>query len=225
MSDYSQIRNTNRLMLITNTSGKYTEYNQAKMFYEGGGTWLQLRMKDHLDIETAKAISQLKVSDPAYVFCMNDNLEMAIKCHAKAIHLGKHDMPVSEARKVLSNGQYDFISHIGATANTLEDIFHADKEGASYIGLGPYRYTQTKKNLSPILGLESYRKIINECRKAGCTIPIVAVGGICLEDVGPLFEAGVNGIAVSGAIVNMPDPVESTGQFLSEIKKYSGDKY
>lgn len=212
-------------MLITNCSGKYTELDQAKMFYEGGGTWLQLRMKDKFDIEIARAISQLKISDPEYIFCMNDNLEMAMESHARAIHLGKQDMPLSEARQILDSCHWSLISHIGATANTLEDILHADKEGASYIGLGPYRYTETKKKLSPILGLEGYRKIINECRESGCMIPIVAVGGIRLEDVGPLFDAGVDGIAVSGSIVNAPDPIESTRKFLSEIKKYCEDKY
>ena len=104
--------------------------------------------------------------------------------------------------------------------NTFEDIRLAVERGASYIGLGPYRFTGTKKNLSPILGLDGYRKIIAQCKEAGIDIPICAIGGITLEDVGPLMETGITGIAVSGAIINASDPVEETRRFIEEINKY-----
>ena len=74
--------------------------------------------------------------------------------------------------------------------------------------------------MSPILGLEGYRKIIAQCKEAGIDIPIFAIGGITLEDVGPLMETGITGIAVSGAIINAPDPVEETRRFIEEINKY-----
>ena len=110
--------------------------------------------------------------------------------------------------------------YIGATANTFEDIEHAVGQGASYIGLGPFRYTETKKKLSPVLGLEGYRKIVQQCKEAGYKIPIFAIGGICLEDVAPLMETGITGIAVSGAIIHADDPVEETRRFINEINKY-----
>ena len=105
-------------------------------------------------------------------------------------------------------------------ANTFEDIEHAVGQGASYIGLGPFRYTETKKKLSPVLGLEGYRKIVQQCKEAGYKIPIFAIGGICLEDVAPLMETGITGIAVSGAIIHADDPVEETRRFINEINKY-----
>ena len=113
-------------------------------------------------------------------------------------------MPVSEAwRRIIEKGQEELFL-VGATANTFEDILKADREGASYIGLGPYRYTETKKNLSPILGLEGYRKIIGQCREAGLEIPIFAIGGIEFEDIAPLMETGIEGIAVSGERSSTP---------------------
>lgn len=132
-------------------------------------------------------------------------------------------MPVSEAwHRITEKGQEDLFC-VGATANTFEDIVKANQEGASYIGLGPYRYTETKKNLSPVLGLEGYQKIIRQCRDAGIKIPIFAIGGIKFEDIASLMATGIEGIAVSGAIINAENPVEETRRFIQEINKYKSD--
>ncbi|RHJ91377.1 thiamine phosphate synthase [Parabacteroides bouchesdurhonensis] len=218
------LKGSNRLMLITNRTPRYTEYDQAKMFYEAGGTWVQLRMKDNLNLETATEIARLRLPDPHCVLCIDDNVDIALKSGAQSVHLGKNDMPVREAWSKIKEYQADGY-WVGATANTFEDIEHAISEHASYIGLGPYRYTDTKKNLSPILGLEGYRRVMTQCKEAGYQIPVVAIGGICLEDVVPLLETGVTGIAVSGAIVNAADPMEETRKFLAEIKKVYGNEF
>ena len=144
-----------------------------------------------------------------------------MRCGATAVHLGKEDITVAEAWKKADELLYpDENFYIGATANTFEDISRAIKQGASYIGLGPFRHTETKKKLSPVLGLEGYQKIIQQCKDAGYNIPIFAIGGICLEDVGALMQTGITGIAVSGAIINADDPVEETRRFINEINKY-----
>lgn len=146
---------------------------------------VQLRMKENMNIFTA---GDRPINQYAYypcVYCINDNIKIALRCGATAVHLGKEDIPVSEAWK--KTGEFltpDETFYIGATANTFEDIKRAVEQGASYIGLGPFRHTETKKKLSPVLGLEGYRKIIQQCKDAGYNIPIFAIGGICLEDVG-----------------------------------------
>ena len=109
-------------------------------------------------------------------------------------------MPVGAARKILGE---DVI--IGGTANTIEDIREHQRQGADYIGLGPYRYTTTKKNLSPILGLGGYRRIMRELRQEQLSIPVVAIGGIEMKDVGQLFDAGLHGVAFSGMLVHAGD--------------------
>ena len=188
---------SNRLMFITHRTPKYTECDEVRMAIQGGCSWIQLRMKDGIYEDTVRT------------------------CGATACHLGKNDMPLDIAWEVLRDKlDSNAIFYIGATANTFEDIRLAVERGASYIGLGPYRFTGTKKNLSPILGLDGYRKIIAQCKEAGIDIPIFAIGGITLEDVGPLMETGITGIAVSGAIINAPDPVEETRRFIEEINKY-----
>ena len=103
---------------------------------------------------------------------------------------------------------------IGATANSFADIQAAASAGADYIGLGPFRFTTTKENLSTILGVEGYSTIMQQCRKAGITIPVVAIGGITPDDIAALRETGVNGVAVSGAILNAEDPAAETARFI-----------
>lgn len=85
------------------------------------------------------------------------------------------------------------------------------------MGLGPFRFTTTKKNLAPELGLEGYRTIVKEVRDSGMEIPIVAIGGITADDIEPLMSTGVNGIAVSGAIINADDPMLYTSSIMEKL--------
>ena len=86
-----------------------------------------------------------------------------------------------------------------------------------YYGIGPFRFTSTKKKLSPVLGLEGYVGIMSARRALNDRRPFVAIGGITRHDVGPLLQAGVPGIAVSGAIAKAPDPIEATRQIITEM--------
>ena len=126
------------------------------------------------------------------------------------MHLGKHDMPVAEARRLLGNG---FI--IGGTANTFDDVKMHYEAGADYIGCGPFRFTTTKKNLSPILGLEGYRRIVSQMKEAGINLPIVAIGGITREDIPAILQTGVTGVALSGTILRADNPAEDTRRILA----------
>lgn len=213
----------NRLMFITHPNPKYTERDLTRMVLQGGCSWIQLRMKDGIDRKTVNAVANVceNECEREVIFCLNDDLKTALDCDATACHLGKHDMPVDKAWEMVNSelGDND-IFYIGATANTFDDIRKAVSLGASYIGLGPYRFTETKEKLSPVLGLEGYRDIMRRCQEEGIDIPVFAIGGIKLEDVASLMETGITGIAVSGAIINAPDPVEETRRFIEEINKY-----
>lgn len=209
------------LMFITNHNGKYTEEQQICMAMDGGCDWIQLRMKERLTLDVAKKLVKMALLKNMNTrICINDDLEIAIQSEANTVHLGKNDMSVSDAWRIIyqcSLGD-DFL--VGATANTFEDIVEADRQGASYIGLGPYRFTETKKNLSPILGVEGYERIMDQCRDAGIEIPVFAIGGIQYEDIGPLMTTGITGIAVSSAITQAKDPVNEIKRFRAKISKY-----
>ncbi|MBQ1796959.1 MAG: thiamine phosphate synthase, partial [Prevotella sp.] len=118
--------------------------------------------------------------------------------------LGKHDISIEAARKILGQ-QYI----IGGTANTFDDVKAHYEAGADYIGCGPFRFTTTKKGLSPVLGLEGYRRIVKQMHTEGINMPIVAIGGITEQDVPAIMQTGVSGIAVSGAVLNADNPTEA----------------
>lgn len=185
-----------------------------RMALEGGCRWIQLRMKDapaEEIIACAEEVLPLCRRHGAK-FLLDDHVELVRQLGADGVHLGKNDMPVDEARKILGP---DII--IGGTANTIEDIIRLHKQGADYIGCGPFRFTTTKKNLSPILGLDGYKSIVLKMKELGIDLPIVAIGGITAEDIPAVMGTGVSGIALSGAILGATDPVEMTARIIETI--------
>lgn len=181
----------------------------------GGCRWVQLRMKDASDSEFSdmarKILPMCRRYDATLIF--DDRVSLVNDIGADGVHLGKKDMPVIEARKILGPSKI-----IGATANTEADVMAAYEAGADYIGLGPYRFTTTKKGLAPILGTDGYRRIISYCRNRGMTLPVVAIGGILVDDLRELRLTGVDGIAVSGLILNSDDKESTTIKILQSWK-------
>jgi len=189
-----------RLYFLTMDDAPMGPVQQIEAACRAGIRWVQLRMKlasDEEMLEAARAAKKI-CSEWGCKLVVNDRVEVALDADADGVHLGKEDMPVSEARRLLGKGKM-----IGGTANTIEDIREHWRQGADYIGLGPYRFTTTKKNLSPILGLEGYRRIMGQVKAEGIGLPVVAIGGIGMEDAAPLYEAGVQGIAFSGMLIKM----------------------
>lgn len=200
------------LQFITHFTDQYTYYDSARMTLEGGCRWIQLRMKDSSMDEIEKEAIRLQALCKEYhaTFIIDDHVELVKKLHADGVHLGKNDMPIAEARKILGN---DFI--IGGTANTFEDVKYHYEAGADYIGMGPFRYTTTKKNLSPLLGLQGYAAILSRMKEEGINIPVVAIGGITKEDIPDIMKTGVSGIALSGTILRADNPVEETRSIMN----------
>lgn len=200
------------LQFITHFTEKYSYYDSARMALEGGCRWIQLRMKDASPEEVEQEALRVQALCRTYhaTFIIDDHVELVKKLHADGVHLGKHDMPVAEARRLLGNG---FI--IGGTANTFDDVKMHYEAGADYIGCGPFRFTTTKKNLSPILGLEGYRRIVSQMKEAGINLPIVAIGGITREDIPAILQTGVTGVALSGTILRADNPTEETQRILA----------
>lgn len=200
------------LQFITHFTEKYSYYDSARMALEGGCRWIQLRMKDASPEEVEQEALRVQALCRTYhaTFIIDDHVELVKKLHADGVHLGKHDMPVAGARRLLGNG---FI--IGGTANTFDDVKMHYEAGADYIGCGPFRFTTTKKNLSPILGLEGYRRIVSQMKEAGINLPIVAIGGITREDIPAILQTGVTGVALSGTILRADNPAEETRRILA----------
>ena len=193
------------VQFITHFTEQYSYEDSVRIALEGGCRWVQLRMKNVATehIYSIALRTQKMCQEYGATFIIDDHVEIVKQIKADGVHLGKLDMPIREARKILGN---DFI--IGGTANTFEDVKAHYEAGADYIGCGPYRYTTTKSNLSPILGLEGYRRIICRMKEAYIDIPLVAIGGITETDVPELMQTGISGIALSGSILSAKNPVE-----------------
>ena len=204
------------LQFITHFTDKYSYFDSARIALEGGCRWIQLRMKDASAEEIEKEAMRILplCRECGATFILDDQAELAKKIHADGVHLGKLDMPIAEARKMLGK---DFI--IGGTANTFDDVKAHCEAGADYIGCGPFRFTATKKNLSPILGLEGYRRIIARMKAEGIDLPVVAIGGITYDDIPAVMQTGVSGIALSGSILRAENPVGETRRIVSLINQ------
>jgi len=207
-----------RLQFITSPSNQHGYLEQIKAVVMGGCSWVQLRMKE----ESTEAIEQVAVQalsycmDNAATFIMNDHVELAAKIGADGVHLGKNDMSPSKAREILGPQAI-----IGGTANTFEDVKHLLEQGVDYIGYGPFRFTHTKKNLSPVLGINGYQNLIDACKKEDIKIPIIAIGGLQPEDFPDLFQTGIHGVALSSHITQSEQPGAITLNLLQAIGKYS----
>ena len=145
------------LQFITHYTERYSYLDSARMALEGGCRWIQLRMKDAGKEEILPIATEIRklCNDCGAIFIIDDHVELVREIRADGVHLGKNDMPVAEARRILGD---EYI--IGGTANTYEDVKKHWLDGVNYIGCGPFRYTTTKQKLSPILGLEGYKEII-----------------------------------------------------------------
>lgn len=206
------------IQFITHANERYDYLDGVRMALEGGYRWIQLRMKDASEEEVLKAAKSTRKLCRKYgaVFILDDYVELVARTSADGVHLGKNDMPIDKARRLLGKDKI-----IGGTANTFEDVKRIYSAGADYIGCGPFRFTTTKKKLSPILGLDGYRRIIEQMNTYGINIPVIAIGGILLQDVSDIMQTGVSGVAVSGAILNANNddiPVTTMKRFINELK-------
>lgn len=209
-----------RFQFISNNTPTHSHLSSIKMALEYGTEWVQLRIKDQpYDEVEIQAIEARKICDLYKAkLIINDYPDIARKCHADGLHLGKTDMEISSARKIVGRRMI-----IGGTANSSEDIERLARHQIDYIGLGPMRFTYTKKNLSPTLGIEGYKNILNTLLEKGITIPIIAIGGINTGDIQPLIELGVHGIAVSSLITESDNPGETFESIFNQIKQ--GEPY
>ncbi|MBR6604288.1 MAG: thiamine phosphate synthase [Prevotella sp.] len=203
-----------QIQFITHENNRFSYADGAEMALKGGCRWIQLRMKEASDADFIAVAEKIAPMCREYgaTFILDDRVHLVKQCKVDGVHLGRNDMPITDARAILGS---DAI--IGGTANTIDDIERLWRDGANYIGCGPFRFTTTKKNLSQILGLDGYQYITNEMKQRGIQLPIVAIGGITAADIKPLLSTGIDGIAVSGAILNATNPSDEMAEFIKTL--------
>jgi len=201
---------------ITADAERHSHADLAEFACLGGATWVQARVKNTDEKGWKRIAEEVQVICKKYraTFIINDNVELAKELNADGVHLGKDDMSIADARKILGANKI-----IGGTAHAIEDVIKLGKQGVDYIGLGPYRFSDTKKNLNTILGLKHMQIIAAESgRELVKPIPIIAIGGIELGDITPIMEAGLHGCAVSAAVAKSEYKIISSAKFAHELR-------
>ena len=199
-----------KLHYITQSKTELTILSEVESVLKAGINWVQLRIKDK-SLDYLKIAKEVKILTDQYsaTLIINDNIEICKQINACGVHVGLTDTPIVEVREQLGTNKI-----IGGTANTLADAKNVELFGADYIGLGPFKQTNTKKVLSPILGLEGYKNIILKEESYGWqfllfNIPIVAIGGLEVNDIKELKQqTGIYGVALSGLIYNSKNKKE-----------------
>ena len=185
---------------------------QAEEACLAGVRWVQGRVKKKSPEETRIILSQISTVCRKYgvMFIVNDFLEIALELNADGVHLGKNDLDIAAAKKII--GSKKMI--LGGTANTTEDVIRLSGLHVDYIGLGPLRFTSTKEQLSPVLGFEGYHRILEAAHGKTFNLPpVFAIGGVLPQDIQALFQAGVYGAAVSGVISFASSKSEMVAEF------------
>jgi len=185
------------IQFISNYQSQKSHFEQVQQVVAAGVKWVQFRpkeMPENLVMQEGEKIVDFCKKNNVTII-INDNVSLAKKIDADGVHLGKTDMPPVKARQILGENKI-----IGGTANTFEDIKELVNQGVNYIGLGPYKYTKTKTNLSPVLGLESYQTILRKMEEHQMFTDIVAIGGIKMKDIPLLRAIGIKHFAVSSLL-------------------------
>jgi len=193
-----------RLYVITDRglSHGLSESEVARLAYSGGADVVQLRMKSGCGREILEqaVIIRKYASEYRKMFIVNDRVDIALLSDADGVHLGQTDIPIKEARKLLSDGKI-----IGKSVHSLEEAITAVDDGADYLGVGSIFATATKEDAKQHLGLKTLMSI-----KDAVDIPVVAIGGINMNNITSVVATGVEAIAVVSAVVSEDDIMEAT---------------
>lgn len=189
--------------------GQETLYSQVEKALKGGATMIQLREKSLDQKAFLQEARELKELCRRYrvPFLINDNVEIAALIRADGVHVGQSDMETGDVRAALGPDKI-----IGVSAQTVEQALLAQERGADYLGVGAVFSTGTKPDATEV----SYETLKDICRAVD--IPVVAIGGISLENVGRLAGSGICGAAVVSAVFAQPD-IEAAARSLREAVK------
>lgn len=189
--------------------GKQSLYEQVASALKGGATCVQLREKELDDAAFLKEAIEISALCKQYKvpFFINDNVEIAIQCHADGIHVGQQDMEAAQVRQRVGD---DMI--IGVSVHSVAEALEAVKNGADCLGVGAMFSTSTKTDAT-VLPKETLRDIC-----AAVEIPVVAIGGIGKSNISQLSDTGVDGVALVSAIF-AADDIESECRLLRQLSE------
>jgi thiamine-phosphate pyrophosphorylase len=177
----------------------------ARELVLGGATILQLREKHASAASVLRLGRELRRALPSTVkIVLNDRPDLALAAGLAGVHVGQGDLPPESARKIIGPEGW-----LGVSTHNPSQVEAADQTSANYVAIGPIFTTSSKDNPDPVLGLDGLRKARLLTSK-----PLVAIGGITLQNFRQVLEAGADSVAVIGELVS--NPAKTTAQFLVE---------
>jgi thiamine-phosphate pyrophosphorylase len=198
------------VILDTATQDRFGHVELARHALAGGARLLQFREKSMTNAEfltCARAVHE-RCDQAQATLIINDRVDVATTLGC-GVHLGQSDIHVKDARKQMGD------QLIGGSANTVEQALALEAEGADYVGFGHVFATKSKAKQTPPVGLD---KLAEVCERV--SIPVIAIGGIDLDQVAVVMKHGAWGVAVIGAICRAPDPEAATTGFLTQLSAY-----
>ncbi|MFQ5687014.1 MAG: thiamine phosphate synthase [Candidatus Scalindua sp.] len=202
-----------RIRLYVLISGKLAARSvneAARLVIDGGADAIQLREKKISDDEFISLAREIRdiTTKRGTLLIINDRVRVAREVNADGVHLGQHDMSITEAREIIGNEKI-----IGISTHNIIQARQAQKGGADYIAIGPV-YPTTTKDYEPSIGIEVFQEISREI-----SIPFIAIGAITLENLDEVLKAGASRVAVCSAIISSKDILSSTKQFKEKLDK------
>ena len=186
------------LYAVTDRSwvGKQTLYQQVESALKGGVTCVQLRDKELDEAAFLQEAVEIHALCQRYgvPFFINDNVDIALQCHAEGVHVGQEDMAAAQVRARVGDGMM-----IGVSVHNVAEALEAVKNGADCLGVGAVFATHTKTDVSQ-MSPETLRQICD-----AVDIPVVAIGGIHKDNILQLKGSGVDGVALVSAIFGASD--------------------
>jgi thiamine-phosphate pyrophosphorylase len=189
-----------RLHVLTDSElqPRWSHLELALAALDGGAQTIQYRRKrgaTRLMLEEAVAIREACRRRQA-TLVVNDRVDIALLADADGAHLGDEDLPIPLARELLGPARI-----IGGSSELGDDPRARRRDGADYIGIGPVFATSSKPDAGPVLGLKALTRAVREA-----DLPVIAIGGVTLDNLAEVLATGVHGVAVLGAVCLADDP-------------------
>ena len=210
-----QSKRVGRLHVITDETlqTRYSHAELAAAAASGGADVIQYREKRALstkELIRVAALMNLAVQDSDAMLLINDRADVAAAVGARAVHLGRDDLPPDVARHILGRSAV-----IGSTANSIEEAVEVARQPIDYLGVGPVFGTTSKGDrAAPMLGIERFAEICAAVDK-----PVIGIGSITVETVADVLAAGAHGVAVLSAVVCQDDPESACRAFAEQIAR------
>ncbi|HEX9743442.1 MAG TPA: thiamine phosphate synthase [Nitrospiraceae bacterium] len=198
------------VILDTESSHRRSLPDLLKQAAEGGARIFQYRNKTASMLEAYRQAVLLRqaATDAGARLLINDRCDLALAVDADGVHLGQQDLPIHMARAMLGPDKL-----IGISTHTDAQVTAATASGADYLGFGPIFPPGSKRDHDPVVGVDGLRRI-----RRLTSLPVFAIGGIALDHVHSIIEAGADGVAVISAIAQAQDVTAVTRAFVSQFR-------